>query len=253
MSYYVVQQIIKNEKHLFKIAESKDDDCRCEKCENVGLLLSGIKQSLKKNGHSGLALTLKTDPEKLILENVCSIKNYDCGNDDCGKCCNFRNVEDILIVLEGVSEAKYARWVCREKHYQKDEVADSGDDVIVMLKQIRTKSFKMHVYNISCQYSELKHFKANLKEDEIILSVDFSKNYDNKQHHEIQSACSGHEAFTLYTAACYHRSHDTDGACVDKDAGLKVLSFAIVSKEIIHEQNLVFSCDMKLLEIVRQQ
>ena len=48
VSYYVVQQIIKNEKHLFKIGESKDDDCRCEKCENVELLLSGIKQSFKK-------------------------------------------------------------------------------------------------------------------------------------------------------------------------------------------------------------
>ena len=29
VSYYVVQQIIKNEKHLFEIGESKDD-CRCE-------------------------------------------------------------------------------------------------------------------------------------------------------------------------------------------------------------------------------
>ena len=27
VAYYVVQQIIKNEKHLFKIGESKDDDC----------------------------------------------------------------------------------------------------------------------------------------------------------------------------------------------------------------------------------
>ena len=136
--------------------------------------------------------------------------------------------------MEGVSEVKYARWVHREKH-QKDEVVDSGNDVIVLLKQILTKSFNMHVYNISCQYSELKHLKANLKEDEIILSVDFSKNYDNKQHHERQSAYFGHEAFTLYTAACYYRSHDIDGACVDKDAGLKVLSVVIVSNEIIHE------------------
>ena len=48
VSYYVVQQIIKNEKHLFKIGESNDDDCRCERWENVVLLLSGIKQSLKK-------------------------------------------------------------------------------------------------------------------------------------------------------------------------------------------------------------
>ena len=75
---------------------------------------------------------------------------------------------------------KYARWVRREKHYQKDEVVDSGDDVIVMLKEILTKSFKMHVYNIKRQYSDLKHVKANLKEAEILLSVDFSKNYDNK-------------------------------------------------------------------------
>ena len=101
VSYYAVQQIIKNEKHLFKIGESKDNDCRCEKCENVELLLLGTKQSLKKNGHNKLALTLKTDPEEFILENVCSIQNYDCCNDNCGQCCNFKNIEDILIALEG--------------------------------------------------------------------------------------------------------------------------------------------------------
>ena len=139
-----------------------------------------------------------------------------------------------------------------KKRYQKDEVVDSGDDVIGMLKEILTKSFKMHVYNIKPQYSELKHLKANLKEDEIILSVDFLKNYDNKQHHEIQSAYFGYEAFTLYTAACYYRSHDIDGACSDKDAGLKVLSVVIVSNETIHERNIAFLRNMKLSEIVRQ-
>ena len=59
----------------------------------------------------------------------------------------------------------------------------------------------------------------------------FRKSYDNKQHHEIQSAYFGHEAFTLYTAVCYYRSHDIDGAYVDKDADLKVLS-VVVSNEI---------------------
>ena len=137
--------------------------------------------------------------------------------------------------MEGVSEVKYTRWVHREQHYQKNEVVDSGDDVITVLKEILTKSFKMHVYNISRQYSELKHLKANLKEDEIILSVDFLKNYDNKQHHEIQSAYFGYEAFTLYTAACYYRSHDIDGTFIDKDASLKVLSVVTVSNETIHE------------------
>ena len=111
-----MQQIIKNEKHLFKIGESKDDDRRCEKCDNVELLHSGIKQSLKKNGHNELALTLKIDPEEFIPENVCSIKNYDCCNDNCGRCCNFRNIEDIVNALEGVSEVKHARDGYAEKN-----------------------------------------------------------------------------------------------------------------------------------------
>ena len=208
------------------------------------------KTDFEKNGHNEFSLKLKIDPEEFILENVCSIENYDCCKDNCGQCCGFRNIEDILNALEGVSEVKYARWVHSEKRYQKDEIVDSGDDVIIMLKEILTKSFKMHVYNIKRQYSKLKHLKANLKEDEIILSVDFSKNY-NTQHHEIQRAYFGYETFTLYTAAFYYRSYDTDGACVDKDAGLKVLSVVIVSNETIHERNIAFLCNMKLLEIVR--
>ena len=108
---------------------------------------------------------MKIDPEEFILENVCSIKNYDCFNDKCGRCCNLRNIEDILNALEGVSGLKHARWVCREKCYQKDEVAESGDDVILLLKEIHSKSFKMHLYNIKHQYSELKHLKVNLKDD----------------------------------------------------------------------------------------
>ena len=55
-----------------------------------------------------MALTLKIDPEEFILENVYSIKNYDYCNDNCGHCCNFRNIKDIND-LEGVSEVKYAR------------------------------------------------------------------------------------------------------------------------------------------------
>ena len=97
----------------------------------------------------------------------------------------------------------------------------------------------------------MKHLKANLKDDEILLNVDFLKNYDNKQHHEIQSAYFGHEAFILYTAASYYKSHDIDGACADKDAGLKVLS-VVVFNEIIHERNTPFSCNMELLDSIYQ-
>ena len=64
---------------------------------------------------------------------------------------------------------KHTRWVCREKHYKKDEVVDSRDDVIIMFKENVTKSFKMHVYNIKRQYSELKHLKANLNHINVLI------------------------------------------------------------------------------------
>ena len=49
--------------------------------------------------------------------------------------------------------------------------------------------------------------KIFLKGNEVILSVDISKNYQNKQRHEIQNAYFGHENFTLFTAASYFHRH----------------------------------------------
>ena len=42
------------------------------------------------------------------------------------------------------------------------------------------------------------------------------------------------------------------GLVLIKMLALKVLSVVIVSNETIHKQNIAFSCNMKLLEIVRQ-
>ena len=61
--------------------------------------------------------------------------------------------------------------------------------------------FKRHLYNSLRQHEELKFLKKNLKKDEVIISLDFAKNYENKQKNEIQSAYFGHEAFTIFTAA----------------------------------------------------
>ena len=72
--------------------------------------------------------------------------------------------------------------------------------------------------------------KKNLKENEVILSVDFSWNYENKQVHEVQSAYFGHENFTLYTSAWYfHKSLGIDGKPDPND--LTVIPMAIISNE----------------------
>ena len=111
----------------------------------------------------------------------------------------------------------------------------------------------MHIYNIFWQYSELKYLKQNFKSNEVILSVDFSCNYNNTQKHEIQSAYFGHGAFTIYTALCYSKECINDQSETDLDSGLNVLYVAIVSSETVHKRNVAIACNRKLLEVVQHQ
>ena len=92
----------------------------------------------------------------------------------------------------------------------------------------------------------------NMKENEVIFSVDFSKNYENKQFHKIQSAYFGHEAFTIFTAACYFKSPITGkNAKIDNDSGLQFLSAVVVSNETKHECEIAYTCNLKLIEFIK--
>ena len=133
------------------------------------------------------------------------------------------------------------------------EMIDSVSDIAMQLQDLLNKNLKLHICNIFRQYSELKYLKQNLKINEVILSVDFSRNYNNKQKHEIQSAYFGHEAFTIYTEACYSKECINDQSETDLDSGLHVLPVAIVSNERVHERNIGIACNLKLLQVVQHQ
>ena len=242
-TYYAIHQVIANEKHICKVGDAADDDCRCEKCENVELLLTAIKQSLKMENII-LGESISTDPNDFISGLVCSIKNVDCCNDMCVNCPGENKIGAILDALEQIDEITYAKWVRKGSLYKKIQITDQGINICESLRFIISKNFKIHIYNIYRQYSELKYLKSNLEENEVILSVDFSRNYENKQKHEIYH-------FTIFTAACYYKSDDTlDCSEIDKDCNLKVLPVVIVSNETLHERNIAFSCNTKLLGII---
>lgn len=70
--------------------------------------------------------------------------------------------------------------------------------------------------------------ETDLKKDEFTLSVDFSKNYENKQRDEIQKAYFGHENFTIFPAACYfHETMMMPNSKLDVQFRLVVLPLAI--------------------------
>ena len=92
-------------------------------------------------------------------------------------------------------------------------------------------------------------WKKNLKENNVILSIDFSWNYENKQLYKVQSAYFGHENFTLYTAVCYHKSLGIDSKSDPND--LTVINMVITSNETCHNRNVAFT-NNKFISIVRE-
>ena len=108
------------------------------------------------------------------------------------------------------------------------------------------------MYNIYKQFSELKYLKKNLKSDEIILSVDFSRNYENKQLHEIQSAYFGHEAFTVFNCVFYPCSFDSE-VMDDEESGSKLILIAIISNKVNHVQNIVYHYNQKVIQMVQNK
>ena len=60
------------------------------------------------------------------------------------------------------------------------ELTDSGESVAELLQNTVGSPLKLHIYNFFRQHSELKYLKSQLGKEEVICSVDFSKNYENK-------------------------------------------------------------------------
>ena len=132
----------------------------------------------------------------------------------------------------------------RKKCYVKREFVDTGTEVVAHFRELSNLQFRLHMYNIYRQFSELKYQKRNLKSDKIILRVDFSRNYKNKQFHEIQSAYFSHEAFTVFTYICYHCSFDTE-VMDDEGSGLKLIPIGIISNELTQERNILITVTKK--------
>ena len=159
-----------------------DDDCRCEVCENAELLLDAAKSHLKKNGKADIAKALLPTPMEILESNVCSVKNQECMNDECINCSRSNAFDDALEALEDLKEVTFYVWRTKDKKIQKVLDSVSGEDFAQMFEEsVSGSQMKTHAYNIYRQYSELKHLKKNLGKKDVILSVDFSRNYENKQ------------------------------------------------------------------------
>ena len=85
--------------------------------------------------------------------------------------------------------------------------------------------------------------KANLKDNEMMLHVDFSENYHNKKQSKIQSAYFGHIGFGKFTTCCYLKNIKE----------LKKHNIAIVTEASDHSCMATHSLILKVIDEVKSQ
>ena len=53
----------------------------------------------------------------------------------------------------------------------------------------------------------------NFTKNEVLIHVDYSESYENKQQREIQSVYFGHTKFSIFTVRCYVRDAENKMIC----------------------------------------
>jgi len=103
---------------------------------------------------------------------------------------------------------------------------------------MHVKTLKRHIHVKRIQNHCFNNLEANLKpNEEILLQVDYSENYVNKDQAQIQSAYFGQRSFSILTACCYL---NVDGAIVNEN-------IAITSGANDHSRSAAMSCWMRVL------
>ena len=128
---------------MLQSAQTPEDDCRCEKHENVELLLKAIKTSLNKAGKNNLSSELSTDSMEFVSSTVSPVKSYDCCNDLCSNCPRGDTLNEVILHLKSLPEVTYNKWVRRNNIYKKAILCESGVAVAEQFDEIATKHFKV--------------------------------------------------------------------------------------------------------------
>ena len=103
---------------------------------------------------------------------------------------------------------------------------------------------KAHIFIKRTQNTHYNRLKENLKTNEFIIHVDYSKNYKDKEQDEIQSAYFGHKSFSIFTACCYSRG--IDGTLLNEN-------FTVTSEVTDCSRLAAFSCINLIIDSLQKK
>ena len=184
----------------------KRETCLCITHTNIDLLLASLNQA---------KIIAISNHQSLLNHLCCDRYNQLCLSRECQQCQTksllyeeFDN--SILIkyhtwqsVVEKIEDFKTKR-VRKVRKYTKKTFSAAPRDIILQLES-DLGAFLKHEFTIAHQYQTLKVLKQNLTENDCLIHMDFSENFNTKYSEEIQSFHFGgsRTQISLHTVVVY--------------------------------------------------
>ena len=181
------------------------NSCLCQTCENAPWL-----GKVLDNGSKRVQIT--TDPRGIVERYSFDDEAKDCMLGNCDACQSHGLPETDFITESNVSSnsdsdsdtgcdvtIKFYHWHKRESGYlSKMQMTLDMSDALDRWHEVVT-NLKRYIFNKRQQHSTYVNIRENLTERELLINLDFSENYSNRNQNEIQSACFGNNSFSLLT------------------------------------------------------
>ena len=225
---------VKSQPQLIYNRDISQSSCLCEICENIVYI---AKTLLKQNGHA-----LPQNPHDLVGQFACNSMSRKCMYDhDCAVCQSMLlNENDFDLQL---ANQQVLQWQKIDKKVQKSTLDVTFDELIEMFNA-QIQVLKKHIFVKREQNKFYNNLKENLERNSVLIHVDYSENYSNKEQQEIQSAYFGHETFSIFTACCYFLGVDNK---------LTTKNVTITSEATDHSRIAAHTCVIRVLEEVTKE
>ena len=184
------------------------------------------------------------DPHSIVETYVCVSDDKECMLVDCEGCVmhtlvenDFHRISDSSSDSENEvgtsSEIKFFKWAPGDDGYlTKVQMEVSTNEALEMWQGIITV-LKKHIYTKRHQNATYNRIKDNLTSD-VLINVDYSENYHNKQQKEIQSTYFGNTSFSIFTACAYYRQ--------DESEDVQKMTITITTEENDKSRSAAISC-----------
>lgn len=225
-----------------KVASSRDT-CMCKTHTNM-------KYLIQKLAH--LKIIKYSTPSKFIACIVCRLTDKNCFYNTCSACKNKS-----LSSTDANEKTWYHKWITREierpgakgliykvKVTSKEKVDCCITDLIEEFNQ-ELPAYLKHIYDTDHQMQMLLNLKNNLKENEVLVQMDFSQNYVCKYSEAIQSAHFGasQKQVSLHTGVFYFNDSISQK--------LSCVSFCTVSDCLRHDAAAIWGHLQPVIELIK--